>query len=75
MLPYPDYYSLSESLLESYARFLRFFDLAALFWPFWMASSIAVIYAIPFSPPNCLWGFFALKDFPAGFPRGLPSLS
>jgi hypothetical protein len=41
--PYPISYSLSESLLESYARFLRFFNLAAFFWPFWIASSIAVM--------------------------------
>jgi hypothetical protein len=43
MLPYPISYSLSESPLESYVRFLRFFDLAAFFWPFWMASSIDVM--------------------------------
>ncbi len=43
VLPYSDSYSLLESLLDLYACFLRFFDLADFFWPFWMASSIAVI--------------------------------
>jgi hypothetical protein len=43
VLPYPIPYSLSQSLLESYARFLRFFNLVAFFWPFWIASSIAVM--------------------------------
>ncbi len=42
-LPYPIPYSLLELLLESYACFLRFFDFAAFFWPFWIASSIAVM--------------------------------
>ncbi len=43
VLPYPNSYSLSESLLELYACFLCFIDLADFFWPFWMASSITVI--------------------------------